>query len=54
MVERHECRFLVAHDVALEPPREPGSDVVPDGGAGWDGKNIVELLQCSLFGLWYK
>jgi hypothetical protein len=44
IVQRREDSLLISHDVVLEPPRKPGSEVVLDGSACWDGEDIVELL----------
>lgn len=54
LVEWFENCMLISENVVLEPPRNPSSKVVSDGGAGRDRENVVQLFQCSLLGFWDK
>ena len=40
LVQGLEDGLLVSPYVVLEPPRDPSSDVVSDGGACWDSKDL--------------
>ena len=45
LVQRLERRFPLEEDIPLDPPRQPGTDLVGDMARSPDAEDVVELLQ---------
>lgn len=51
-VQRHQPGALVPENITLNEPRKPGTSLVADEAAEWDGKDVVEFFKRSLLLDW--
>jgi hypothetical protein len=50
--QRSQFGFLVAQEITTEEPGNSSVFLIADKCSGWNGEDVIELFQGTLFGFW--